>query len=233
MATYPTDGEIDTAFPDNDAGDIGTDDMRLFQKAMTAAGRSASVTNHDATIAYLKDDLVALEGVIYFAINPNGPAVFDLADWKQVGGAFGSGVSMKYKWTVTTSGQVPTGFMGITGSIDDASNTVRISTIIEPGTDVAGFLSAMEAGDYLMFVEDGGGAESVIYTLTGPGALQSGAPDWHEIPVDLVDAIGEPEDGKKGVVSLINNPASKLPAGGTTGQVLTKLSDNDYDVGWA
>lgn len=23
-----------------------------------------------------------------------------------------------------------------------------------------------------------------------------------------------------------------IPAGGTTGQVLVKLSDNDYDVGW-
>lgn len=39
MAQYPTDTDIDTTFPDNTTGDIGADDMRTFQKQMTAAGK--------------------------------------------------------------------------------------------------------------------------------------------------------------------------------------------------
>jgi len=39
MPTYPSDIDVDTAFPDNTAGDISAEDMRTFQKSMTAAGK--------------------------------------------------------------------------------------------------------------------------------------------------------------------------------------------------
>ncbi len=48
---YPTDTEIDNVFPDNTNGDIGADDMRAFQKTMTAAGKDyAAMTENVPTV---------------------------------------------------------------------------------------------------------------------------------------------------------------------------------------
>ena len=240
--TYPTDSEIDTAFPDNNTGDIGADDMRAFQKAITAAGKDyasitenapvISVTAHDATKAYLKDDLVSHLGSIYFAIEDHDPAAFDLTNWRSISGTTGSGITIRYEWTDTQAGQVPSGQFGLTGTPADLTNTVRVSVLSQTGLDVGVFWANIRSGDYILFIEDSGGAESWYGVATGPSVLQAGTPDWYEIPCDLIAFVGESENNRSAFVSIITNPAAKLPDGGTTGQVLTKLSDDDYDVGW-
>jgi len=259
MTQYPTDETIDQTFPDNSAGDIGADDMRAFQKGMTAAGVDyAAMTEnvpgtfppsahshtavdlpaglvypHDAVATYTKDDLVSHEGAIYFAVDDHAPAVFDLANWHAVGAATGSGVTFAYKWSSNIAGQVPSGTFGVTGAPADASNTVRVSTETKDAVDVGLFWANVNIGDYILFIEDSGGAESVLFIVTGAATLQTGAPNWYEIAVDMVTVNGESENNRNAFVSIISNPLSKLPAGGTTGQVLTKTSGADYDVEWS
>jgi len=277
---WPTDEVIDTTFPDNQTGDIGANDMRAFQKDITAAGKDydamtenvpttfppeahnhptsevtgldaalagkapsvhthtsdevsgQAVTVHDAAATYVKDDLVSYEGTIYFAIDDHGPAAFDLVNWSPIAGASGTGVTMSYKWTTTTSGQVPSGRFGITGLIGDASNTARVSGTTNKNVIVAPFWQNVAAGDYVLFVEDTGGAESVLFIVTGPAVEQVGSPDWYEIPVNLVTAVGESENNRAGLVSIVGNPNNRLPAGGTADQILVKQSVEDYDAEW-
>ena len=259
MATYPTDGDIDTTFPDNATGDIGADDMRAFQKLMTAAGIDyAAMTEnvpatfppaahthlaadipagiiypHDAAAAYTKDDIVSHEGGVYFAVDTHAPEAFNFTNFKTVGPGTGSGVTIRYEWTATTSGQVPTGQYGVTGPVGDANNTVRVSNTSETGIDASPFWINIVAGDYLLFIEDSGGAESILHQATGPAVFQAGSPGYYEIPVTLLDVVGESEDNRRGLVSIVTNPSSKVPAGGDTNQVLRKNSSADYNMDWA
>jgi len=239
MTQYPTDESIDQTFPDNDAGDIGADDMRAFQKSITAAGRDptavdggVAISVHSDQVSYVKDQLVGYEGGVYFAINDHTAQPFSLANFHAIGASSGSGVTMRYEWTTSTSGQAPTGQFGVTGNVADASNTVRVSIETATGLDLGLFWANVNTGDYILFVEDTGGAESVLFIVTGAPVLQSGGPNWYEIPVDMVTVDGESENNRNALVSIITNPESKMPTGGTTGQVLTKLSDANYDVGW-
>ena len=51
---------------------------------------------------------------------------------------------------------------------------------------------------------------------------------WQENDLTSADRMNKIEQG----IAAASEPEGLLPTGGTTGQMLTKASDNDFDVEW-
>jgi len=206
---------------------------RIFDtwvEAVTAD--QVAVTTFDPTSDYLKDDLIGYQGTVYFALQDHPAQPFSLTNWRPISANVGRALNLSYRWTDTIAGQVPSGGYGINTTDPSTATVVRISSVTRTGIPVNGFLDAIAAGDGLGFEEETGGAEYNYYLTTGPGTLVAGSPDYYDFPVTLLAFDGLPEDERNGVVSVIYSPASRLPPGGDTGDILLKMSADDYDTAW-
>lgn len=146
-------------------------------------------------------------------------------------------------WTASLTGVTEDGQIGADATTWDTITTINVSNITDDGVDVDSYLLATVPGDIIHLQSSLDQSRFADYTVTGapvnngtsvsyPVAL-TGLPGDHGDPV--------PDDGDPTVLAIPNWPTapdtggggtSALPPGGTTGQVLTKQSDTDYDAIW-
>lgn len=110
------------------------------------------VENHDAAADYLKDDLVAYEGTIYFAIQDHPAQAFSLTNWSPISSLVGSGVSANYRWSNTITGDPGSGFFAITDPIANPTNTIRVSDFTDQGNNISTFWENIQEGDFILFI---------------------------------------------------------------------------------
>lgn len=85
MPTWPTDGQINTAFPDNNTGAISAADLRNHELAMAAAGRASNVQQAAS------DPAGAVAGDQYWNTTDNTLYVYNGTAWEPAVPATGGG----------------------------------------------------------------------------------------------------------------------------------------------
>lgn len=159
-----------------------------------------------------------------------GLPVFSRRDnWVPISTVTGAGVQFNYRWDNSNSGDPGDGRFAIDDPIDNPTNTIRVSDLTDQDNDVSIFWATATEGDIILFIEDTGSAESGIWVVTAPAVDQG---TYWEIPVEWANNTDEPENNRKGIVSFVASPRSRLPIGGSTDEALLKASDTNYDVKW-
>ena len=139
------------------------------------------------------------------------------------------GLALAYTFNTTTTPPIGAGDIAVNNTDQTLATELYVSTESRNGNDLDFIWANIAAGDAIVFWEEVGDAESDYYAVQGPGVLNAGV--W-TFPVEFVYGTGGIENNRPIVAYIIGNPAERVPAGGTTGQVLTKVSDDDYDDAW-
>ena len=168
-------------------------------------------------------------GDIYKCVNAHTAKAFDTLDWDAMANPVGTSIQFNYDWSSALAGDPGAGRFGINDADPALATTIFLSKLTSAGNDVSFLWSTVHVGDLIGFGEIAGDQESVFFYTTGPPIDQV---TYYEIPGVYTGGSGAPEDNRAGLTSYIANPANKLPAGGTTGQHLAKLSAVDFDTEW-
>lgn len=154
-------------------------------------------------------------------------------DWAEFGGpgpqgeqgdpgpAGGALISAFWQYSATTSAPPGSGQM----RTDSPITTLWVSETDTDGFTRAVGLGTIQTGDVILVrAANGTAAEwEVSSTPTDAGTY------W-TIPVTVTS--GTVTKGSRTQLNFLRDPAAGLPAGGATGQVLTKDSSTDYDTSW-
>jgi len=133
------------------------------------------------------------------------------------------------QWTFnqTTTAPPASGGLRLNNTTFATSTLLWISETDRDGLDRSAGLSVAVVGDQLMLQSQQGRAVFNITSVTDSGTYRT-------FGVTLADSSGtRPAASGITTVYIISAGAvANLPAGGTTGQVLSKNSATDYDTGW-
>jgi hypothetical protein len=119
----------------------------------------------------------------------------------------------------------------------DQVTEMYISNSTDQGNDIGEILyTTWGSGDFTVISDAGGvgAGDERAFAITDVGVKTgSGPTDWWTFPISpLAGVTTALNDGEDMVVGYVANPSSKVPRGGDTNQVLTKLNDNDYETTW-
>jgi len=123
------------------------------------------------------------------------------------------------------------------GNITTDNATLNLSTIIyvnkvnKDNEDISLFLDNIQVGTWLNMLDRDDADRHVSYDVAGAPTVVG---DVYQIPVTFFDEAGAAFVDKLKIALFLRftGEQTQVPAGGLTGQVLTKLSDDDYDYGW-
>ena len=166
------------------------------------------------------------------------------------------GLSIRYSWS--TNGTVGDPGVG-TLKCNSGGNTLSASTTDLEGSNVSALLGSLDDstgslkghlrlwqpsnGSWCVFAVNSITAQSGWYSISAPisaidGSFSSGAEVWISFaragdtgPTGPQGVKGD--TGDTGPTGATGATGPGLTSGGSTGQVATKLSNTDYDVGWS
>lgn len=147
--------------------------------------------------------------------------------------------SSAYAYTLSTSPTPPpnSGQVRSDGATADVSTVLYLSYQMSNGDDVAPLLRAITVDDRITTQDRGDSSQYAEFVVT-QDAIDFPAQAYVSVAVTYVAGVGEGKNNQAialfhSMVGAQGPPGVGVPAGGTTGQVLVKLSDADFDTGWA
>ena len=142
-------------------------------------------------------------------------------------------IQLDYRWDDTNditpnSGRVS---RSINSSVAGTPITLYFSQFGQSGIDLSLIMAEMTEGGWLNIYESGDSTSAHRFDIAGDGVHNGNI--W-EIPCFVFDTIGAgPSNNEQiQVYFRTESPDNKLPAGGTTGQHLTKIDGTNYNVEW-
>ena len=225
--------DTETAYPIGEIQESGSAIFDGTTPTSTQTGSSPLTTTGDL---YGYDNQgtripVGLNGQVLTAdsTDPAGIVYADIPT-SPVGAAF---VNQIFDDVIINSPPVVSGDVRLNASDQTTATEMYVSSETQPAND-AGFLwESLQEGQYLGFWEtDKNQSDSIYFRVTGPAVLTAGTPDWYTVPLEYTSGPGNLTDGVGLQIIFIANPDQQIPAGGTTGQLLGKASDDSYDTEW-
>jgi len=124
------------------------------------------------------------------------------------------------------------------GNVTTDNATLNLSTIIyvnkvnKDNEDISLFLNNIQVGTWLNMLDRDDADRFVAFDVIAAPTVVG---DIYQVPVVFHLEDGAPFVDKLKIALFLRftGELTQVPAGGLTGQVLTKLSNDDYDVGWA
>jgi hypothetical protein len=119
------------------------------------------------------------------------------------------------------------------GATAAVSTMLYLSYKVSGGNDIAPLLRAITVDDRLIVQDKADSAEHAEF-VAAQDAIDFPAEQYVAVPITFVSATTLGKNNQQVVLfhSMVGAPGVGVPAGGTTGQVLVKLSDDDFDTGW-
>jgi hypothetical protein len=146
--------------------------------------------------------------------------------------------SSTYAYTLSTSSTPPPGSGQVRsdGVTADVSTVLYLSYKVSGGNDVAPLLRAIPVDDRITTQDRGDSSQYAEFVVSGD-VVDNPAELYVAVPVTFVAGVGEGKNNQAialfhSMVGAQGEPGVGVPAGGTTGQVLMKLSDADFDTAW-
>lgn len=125
----------------------------------------------------------------------------------------------------------PPGRVAYDTLIQNNATAMFVSDTSDPGNDISPILETIRAQDYIILQESSGGSPATsVWRATG-AAIDLGT--YKRIPIEFVGNLnGDISNNALVQLLIVFAPKSRLPSGGLAGQVLMKVSNDDYDVAW-
>jgi hypothetical protein len=146
--------------------------------------------------------------------------------------------SAAYNYSLSTATNPPptTGQARSDGLTGETSTWLYLSYRVATGDNVAPLLRNISTDD-LLTVQDRTDATEYVEFIASGDAEDHPEVDYVAVPVAWVTSTTLGKNNQ--AITLFHSmrgaqgePGVGVPAGGTTGQVLMKLSDDDFDTGW-
>lgn len=177
-------------------------------------------------VALSEDQGDALEG----AAAPSASNVFATAE--DLFNNPSGGISLQYDWSTDNTASDP-GSGKIKANNDDLAlaTELYVSDVTSAGNSADPAWLSWREGDYTGVYDVKDAGEGNSFRLDGSITDNT---TWFTVPVTPLATTGTPAIGNNRAVicNLVANPNSRMPIGGTLGQVQTKLSAVDYAVDW-
>lgn len=146
--------------------------------------------------------------------------------------------SSTYAYTLSTSSTPPPGpgQARSDGATGQTSAWLYLSYKVAGGDDVAPLLRAITVDDRLTMQDRNDSTQYAEFVATGD-AVDFPAELYVSVPVAWVAGLGQGKNNQAvalfhSMVGAQGDPGVGVPPGGTTGQVLVKQSDADFDTAW-
>lgn len=194
-----------------------------------------AVTHFSERGVYEVADLIEFSGSIFSAIVANGPGVFDPTEWRSISTVIGTGLTFNYRWSTDKTGLlIGPGQVGVNSAfpLPDPPTTITFFAheTTSGGNDISIFWDSVTVGDYVGFVEIGTDSENVTIQVTAAPTKALGI--YSIVGNVIASSATEPESDRRGTLSILADPVSRIPPGGATDSVLTKDSNSNYDMSW-
>ena len=166
----------------------------------------------------------------YLKTLPGGTAAWEPLDVPPI-----TDLALNYNFSNDTSNTYPgDGVFKFDVGSAPAVTDIRFANKTANGFDIGNYIGPLRKDDYIIIWETAYAHNTIIYRVTGDTTLDGVAPElWWHIPVVFQFADGGGLlNGFNCNFSLSFDPADRTPAGGLTGQVLTKFNDFDYNFAW-
>ena len=116
-----------------------------------------------------------------------------------------------------------------------AATELYISHETEDGLDIVNLFKLLAIGQKMVIQDQDEHTNSQTFEISGSPTLNVETHSYWTVPITFISAEGTGITGfanntKLLILVVFTTPG--LPPGGTTGQVLAKISDNDYDTEW-
>lgn len=140
-------------------------------------------------------------------------------------------VAFPYEYKTGASPTPNNGNLTVNNAAMNLATVVYVNKLDKDNEDISLFLDNIENGSWLNLYNRVDSAHYVQYDVTGDPTIVG---NIYEIPVAFFAEAGPAFTDKLKIELFVRYTGSQtsVPAGGTTGQVLTKLSNLDYDYGW-
>lgn len=140
-------------------------------------------------------------------------------------------VAFQYEFKTGGDTTPPVGNVTLNAATQNLATVIYVNKVNGTGEDISLFLDNLQKGSWLNLYERSDVDNSLSFDVIGPPTVVG---DIYEVPVEFFAEAGNPMSNNLKIELFIRftGAQTQVPAGGTTGQVLTKLSDDDYDVGW-
>jgi hypothetical protein len=146
--------------------------------------------------------------------------------------------SSTYAYTLSTSSTPPPGSGQVRsdGLTAATSNVLYLSYKVSGNNDVAPLLRAITVDDRLTMQDRSDSSQYAEFVAT-QDAIDFPVEGYVAVPVAYLAGSGQGKNNQAvalfhSMVGAEGPPGVGVPAGGTTGQVLVKLSDADFDTAW-
>jgi hypothetical protein len=138
-------------------------------------------------------------------------------------------LNLNYTFSSTTAAANPgSGNVRVNNAVAASITAVFVSSTSVLGNNLDSIYSEFYSGDLLQLWERDNDRESLILNINGTPINNTG---WWTIPVQYVSGPVLTNLARTDVTPIAS-PASRLPPGGAVDQVLGKLANEDYAVGW-
>ncbi len=141
------------------------------------------------------------------------------------------GLSVNYRFSTATSATNPgSGNVKVNNADMALATEIYVSTTTRLGNPVNPVLQSWGTSDYFN-LRDALNNKGAAYQITAPPTDNGG---WFTFPVAALEGVDGPiVDSRDVIISQIYTPSSRVPRGGTTGQVLEKTGAGDFVMDWA
>ena len=140
------------------------------------------------------------------------------------------GMTFRYTFQSSTTGADPgSGNIRANNSNLQLASALYVSATNRDGNSAEVAWDVWDFGDFIAIANDLQ-AERAVYQIAGQATNNDG---WYSLPVTALPGPLTSLSNQAPVqVMLVPDPASRVPRGGNAGQILSKLSNVDFDMQW-
>lgn len=149
-----------------------------------------------------------------------------------IGSAPPGGVVIDYLWSTLLAGDPTSGHVATNTADVYTVTEIRVSKTTANGNDATVFLQALKPGDIFMLFEQVAPNNTSIFQIDTIGVDLTTYYQFAVTPSTIPGQVLPALQDNPLQVYFIGNPNRYLPEGGNTGDILDKVSDDDYDVQW-
>lgn len=174
----------------------------------------------------------AAEGLVPDPVASDGSFLRDDGTWAQSIGGQSDALAFPMVFSTNTQPTDPgSGFVKVNDIDQTLATELYISNTSRNGIDVGFLIELWQVGQYLAIISEKQNQPAVdYYQIDSAPSDQTG---WYLVGIEPIGGTGGIPNNVNVQVAGVANPNENIPPGGTTGQVLTKLSDANWDVYWA
>ncbi len=200
----------------------------VYDPAGSASAVQANLTTHEGDFSL---HLTAVQNdAIDGANSPSGSNPLATIEDLLTGPA--GGMSLEYTWSTDNTATDPTnGYIKANNDDLTLATELYVSNITKAGNNVQPAWNAWREGDYLDIARRNDASKGGAFRLTANSVDNTG---WFTLLVTPIGTTQTPSIGNDRTVNvnLVADPESRLPQGGTAGQVLAKIDNVDYNTEW-